>query len=91
MSCCAPGKKKPSKKISIPNIIRGHINKAISGTSLADRAVEDLAEARIKICKACLNDDGEKCITEKGNCCRCGCDIEAKIRVRKEQCPIKKW
>lgn len=46
---------------------------------------KELAKERLEICNSCENR------TIMHTCSICGCLLEAKVRTKKEKCPINKW
>ena len=69
-------------KHSISNIIRGWYYKFFNKHT-------KLANIRIAICNDCLS---KKHIDMLGDICdECGCVLEAKARVKDEQCELNKW
>jgi len=68
------------------NIAVGWINVAREKIGIADDRTEALAKIRGEICLACSNVGRENI-----KCGICGCDVQAKIRVKWEKCPIEKW
>lgn len=71
--------------------IEGFVNKALSGTPLADEEVEQLSTLRMDICRACLKDESTPCLSSEEKCCKCNCWMPAKTRSLDEKCPINKW
>ncbi len=65
-------------------IIVGAANHVKSVVGLAKEDVEKLAAERLKHCATCPSRVGVMCG-------ECGCILEWKTRVGKEQCPLKKW
>jgi len=67
---------------------RGSISKGLVGLAKAQfgigRAPDELIANRKAICMNCPAND-------IGRCAKCGCYIHAKIRIRKEVCPIRRW
>lgn len=68
------------------NVTVGWINVAREKIGIADDRVESLAKVRGEICLACPSVGRERI-----KCGECGCDVAAKIRVKWEKCPLKKW
>jgi len=65
----------------INNIVDGHINEALGEN-------QELFELRYAICKQCPHFQ-DKWIGE--TCGMCGCRLQAKLRVKRERCPISEW
>jgi len=67
---------------------RGSISKGLVGLAKAQfgigRAPDKLVADRKAICMGCPAND-------IGRCAKCGCYIHAKIRIRKEACPLRRW
>jgi hypothetical protein len=66
------------------HIIEGHINKAISGTPLANTDVEQLSALRMARCNACPE-------LRASQCRLCGCHMPAKTRALNAKCPKGLW
>lgn len=58
--------------------------RGIDGIQEKDRAEDELAQTRLKICQDC-----EKLV--RGTCLACGCYVEIRSSIRKGKCPEKKW
>lgn len=58
------------------------VNAAKGGRTLAS---EELAEARLKLCRQC------EFLTEKNRCVKCGCFMSTKTKIQAAKCPINKW
>ena len=74
--CC----RKMIKKIS--HIIKGWYYKLL-GINL------ELVESRMSCCNECSD---VICITKNTKVCKhCGCFLDAKTRIKEEECPLNKW
>ena len=63
------------------NIVVGHAN-------MVRRKNGELYAKRLEVCKKCVNFlQTSLCV----KCSYCGCTLSAKLRVKSERCPIKKW
>jgi len=49
---------------------------------------EELKNKRINICDSC---NLKKMMWGKAWCTECGCNIGAKVSLRKSECPLGKW
>lgn len=68
--------------MNLPRIISGQV-KRITGAN------QELFDERHKICLECPN---HKIQAGYGEYCKlCGCQLEAKLRVKREICPANKW
>ena len=45
----------------------------------------EIANQRISICNSCEHLSGVR------NCKKCGCFVDAKVKLKKVSCPIGKW
>jgi hypothetical protein len=73
------------KELSNPiHIIEGHLNRAISGTPLANTEVEQLSAMRMARCNACPE-------LVNSHCRICGCNMHAKTRALSATCPKRLW
>ena len=67
---------------------KGNISKGLVGLAKAQfgigRSTDKLIAERKAICMSCPAND-------IGRCDKCGCYLHAKIRIRKETCPIRRW
>lgn len=78
---------------------KGEILEGISNSIFKKEDVEEVAEHRINICKACelYDEPGEGCfVPGTGPCCNekkggCGCSLKLKTRSLSSECPLKKW
>jgi hypothetical protein len=78
---------------------KGAILEGITNSIFKKEDVEEIAQHRICICKACdLYDiDGEGCIVPgTAPCCNekkggCGCSLSLKTRALSSDCPLGKW
>lgn len=89
----------------IKNIIKGHVNEALSSN-------EDLHQARMSICEQCplllkskvgwicnpnlfmkIDENEEQVIEYRkdGYTKGCGCRLNAKTRLPESKCPVNKW
>jgi hypothetical protein len=68
--------------MNLPRIISGQV-KRITGAN------QELFDERHKVCAECPNLKSQVGYGEY--CGLCGCQLEAKLRVKREICPIEKW
>ena len=65
-------------KAKIAQIARAHFKKLL-------KQEQELHDARISICEQCEN------LQPNRYCKLCGCDMDAKTRLKEETCEIGKW
>jgi hypothetical protein len=78
---------------------KGEILEGIANSIFKKEDVEEVAETRLQICKACdlYDDGGEGCMVPgTAPCCNekkggCGCSLKLKTRSLSSECPLKKW
>ncbi len=87
----------------IGQIIEGHSNKMLSKAGMLSDELEKLSELRFADCLLChLTPAPQEAtiITTGGNgpglrdekyCKACGCDMDAKTKVKSATCPIGRW
>ena len=81
-----PSPEKKDKGYSILDLAK----EALSGS--VDMATDDTKSKRLEVCKRCVYliklPIG---INGTGNCGKCGCFVDAKVKFAKSSCPIGKW
>jgi hypothetical protein len=51
-----------------------------------EKALEEEAKTRLDICKAC-----PELIQLSTTCKKCGCFMQAKVKIKRASCPLGKW
>ena len=74
----------------LSEIIKGHINANKAERGVLDPEKEDVAKARLTICRSCdtLDHENMKCDRSKGGC---GCNMNKKAYSMGSKCPKGKW
>jgi hypothetical protein len=78
---------------------KGQIIEGISNSIFKKEDVEEIAEQRMAICRACqlYTEDNKGCIVPgTAPCCDetqggCGCSLSLKTRALSSECPLGKW
>ena len=74
--------------MAIKNLPEGILNHIKSKLGVLSKEEEALALERYSICLSC---EHIKTDTLRDRCGLCGCYLDFKTKVKKEECKIKKW
>lgn len=70
--------------VNLTQTAKNIINGALAGDPTL--ASEEISNSRLEICNTC-----EFFIKESARCSKCGCFMNAKIKLQAVRCPIGKW